>query len=49
VQRYLAVKLLVALYGCKTWSVALRMLSKISGTKREKVTGHRRKLHNEEL
>jgi len=35
--------------GCKTWSVALRALREIFGTKREEVTGNWRKLHNEEL
>jgi hypothetical protein len=49
VQRYRAVKFLVALYGYKTWSVALRMLREIFGTKREEVIGDWRKLHNEEL
>ena len=49
VQRYRAVELLVALYGCKNWSVALRMLREIFGTKREEVRGDWRKLHNEEL
>jgi hypothetical protein len=43
VQQYRAVKLLVALYGCKTWSVALRMLREIFGTKREEVTEDWRK------
>ena len=48
-QRYRAVKLLVALYGCKTGSVALRMLREIFGTKREQETRDWRKLLNEEL
>jgi len=48
-QRYRAVKLLVASFGCETWSVALRTLREIFGTKREEVTGNWRKLHNEEL
>jgi hypothetical protein len=50
----------VVLYGCETWSLALReehrlrvfedrVLRRISGPKREEVTGGWRKLHNEEL
>jgi hypothetical protein len=50
----------VVLYGCETWSLTLteehrlrvfeyRILRKIFGTKRYKVTGERRRLHNEEL
>jgi hypothetical protein len=50
----------VVLYGCETWSVMLReehrlrvfenrVLRRISGLKRDEVTGGRRKLHNEEL
>jgi hypothetical protein len=48
------------LYGCETWSLALRegykegvfdnrVVRRIFGLKRGKVTGERRKLHNEEL
>jgi len=48
------------LYGCETWSMTLReerrlrvcgnrMLRKISGPKKDKVTREWRKLHNEEL
>jgi hypothetical protein len=48
------------LYGCETWSLALReerrlrvfenrVLRKIFGPKRDEVTGEWRKLHNEEL
>jgi hypothetical protein len=50
----------VVLYGCETWSLTLRekhrlrkfenrVLRKISGPKRDEVTGEWRKLHNEEL
>jgi len=48
------------LYGCETWSLALReerrlrvfenrALRRIFGPKRDKVTGEERKLHNDEL
>jgi hypothetical protein len=47
-------------YGCETWSLTLReeqrlrvfenrVLRRIFGRKRDKVTGDWRKLHNEEL
>jgi hypothetical protein len=50
----------VVLYGCETWSLALReehrlrvfgnrLLKRIFGEKRYEVTGGWRKLHNEEL
>jgi hypothetical protein len=50
----------VVLYGCETWSLTLkekrrlrvfeyRVLRRILGPKRDKVTGEWRKLHNEEL
>jgi hypothetical protein len=50
----------IVLYGYQTWSLALReehrlwefenrVLRRIFGTKRDKVTGDWRKLHNEEL
>jgi hypothetical protein len=50
----------VVLYGCETWSLTLkeehrlgvfenRVLKKISGPKRDEVTGGWIKLHNEEL
>ena len=51
----------VVLYGCETWSLTLweeehrlrsfenRVLRKISGAKRDEVTGEWRRLHNEEL
>jgi hypothetical protein len=50
----------VVLYGCETWSLTLReehrlrvfenrVLKRISGPKRNEVTGGWRKLHNEEL
>jgi len=48
------------LYGCETWSLTLRgehrlkvfenrVLRRIFGPKRDKVTGECRKLHNEEF
>jgi hypothetical protein len=50
----------VLLYGCETWSLTLReehrlrvfenrVLRRKFGPKRDEVTGHWRKLHNEEL
>jgi len=50
----------VVLYGCETWPLTLReerrlrvienrMLRRVFGPKRDKVTGEWRKLHNEEL
>jgi hypothetical protein len=50
----------VVLYGCETWSLALReehklrvfenrVLTRIFGPKRDEVTGGWRELHNEEL
>jgi hypothetical protein len=50
----------VVLYGCETWSLTLREknrlrvfenreLRRISGPKRDEVTGGWKKLHNEEL
>jgi hypothetical protein len=50
----------VVLYGCETWSLALReeyrlgvfenrALRRMFGPKRDEVTGEWRKLHNEEL
>jgi len=50
----------VVLYGCETWSLTLReerrlrvfenrVLRRIFGSKRDKVTGEWRKLHNEKL
>jgi hypothetical protein len=50
----------VVLYGCETWSLTLReehrlwvlekrVMRRIFGPKREKITGEWRKLHNEEL
>jgi hypothetical protein len=50
----------VVLYGCETWSLALReehrlrvfdnrVLRRIFGPKRDEITGEWRKLHNEEL
>jgi hypothetical protein len=50
----------VVLYGCETWSLTLReehrlgvsenrVLMRISGPKRDEVTGEWTKLHNEEL
>jgi hypothetical protein len=50
----------MVLYGCETWSLTLReehklrvfenrVLRRIFGPKRDKMTGDWRKLHNEEL
>jgi len=52
--------ILPVVYGCETWSLTLReecrlrvfenrVLRRIFGPKRDKVTGEWRKLHNEEL
>jgi hypothetical protein len=60
VKIYKTIILLVALYGCETWSLTLReehrlrvfgnrVLSRIFGPKRDEVTGEWRKLHSEEL
>jgi hypothetical protein len=57
---YNTIILPVVLYGCETWSLALReehrlgvfenrVLRKIFGPRRDEVTGEWRKLHNEEL
>jgi hypothetical protein len=57
---YKTIILPVILYGCETWSLTLReehrlrvfenrVLRRIFGPKRDKVTGGWRKLHNEEL
>jgi hypothetical protein len=57
---YRTIILLVVLYGCKTWSLALReerrlrefenrVLGRIFGPKRDEVTEKCRKLHSEEL
>jgi hypothetical protein len=57
---YKTIILPVVLYGCETWSVALReehrlrvfekrVLRGIFGPKRDEVTGGWRRLHNEEL
>jgi len=57
---YRTVILPIVLYGCETWSLALReerrlrvfenrVLSAVFGVKRDEVTGEWRKLHNEEL
>jgi hypothetical protein len=57
---YVTIILPVVLYGCESWSIALReehklrafenrVLRKTSGPKRDKVKGDWRKLHNEEL
>ena len=60
--KFLKIKIVfpVVLYGCETWSLALReerrlrvfenrVLRRIFGPKRDEVTGEWRKLHNEEL
>jgi hypothetical protein len=60
VKIYKTIILPVILYGCETWSLTLReehrlrvfenrVLRRISGPKRDEVTGQWRKLHNEEL
>ena len=57
---YRIIILPVVLYGCETWSLTLReecklrvsgsrVLRRIFGPKRDKITGEWRKLHNEEL
>ena len=57
---YRTIILPVVWYGCETWSLTLReerrlrvsenrVLRKVFGPKRDKVTGEWRKLHNEEL
>jgi hypothetical protein len=57
---YKTIILPVIVYGCETWSLTLReehrlrafenkVLRRISGPKRNEVTGGWRKLHNEEL
>ena len=57
---YRTVILPVVLYGCDTWSLTLReehklrvfenrVLRKMSGSKKDEVTGEWRKLHNDEL
>jgi hypothetical protein len=60
VKIYKTIILPVVLYGCETWSLALReehrlrvfenrVLRRIFGPKKDEVTGEWRKLHNEEL
>jgi hypothetical protein len=60
IYEYKTIILPVPLYGCETWSLTLReehrqwvfenrVLRRIFGPKRDKVTGRWRKLHNEEL
>ena len=57
---YINIILPVVLYGCETWSLTLReerrlrvfenrVLRRVFGPKRDKVTGEWRKLYNEEL
>ena len=57
---YRTINLPVVLYGCETWSLALReerklrvfedkVLRRIFGPMRDEVTGECRRLHNEEL
>ena len=59
-QRNIKIILPLVLYGCETWSLTLReecrlsvfksrMLRRIFGPKRDKVTREWRKLHNEEI
>jgi hypothetical protein len=60
VRIYKTIILPVVLYGCETWSLTVRdehklrvfknrVLRRIFGSKRDRVTGGWRKLHNEEL
>ena len=60
IKTYRSIILSVVLYGCKTWSLALREERKLRvfenrelrrtfGPKRDEVTREWRKLHNEEL
>jgi hypothetical protein len=60
IKTYRNIILPVVLYGCQTWSLTLReehrlkvfenrVLSKIFGSKRDKVTAEWRRLHNEKL
>jgi hypothetical protein len=60
VRIYKTIILPMVLYGCETWSLTVReehklraienrVLRRISGSKRDGVTGGWRKLHNEEL
>jgi hypothetical protein len=60
VKIYKTIILPVVLYGCETWSLTLReeqrlrvfenrVLIRISGPKRDEMTGEWNKLHNEEL
>jgi hypothetical protein len=51
---YGSIILSVVLYGCETWSLALRIfvnkvLKRIFGPKRDDVRGEWRKLHNEDF
>ena len=46
---YRTVILPVVLYGCETWVFENRVLRRILGPRRDKVTGEWRTLHNEEL
>jgi len=57
---YRTIILPVVLYGCETWSLTLReerrlrvfenrVLRRVFRSKRDKITGEWRKLHNEEL
>ena len=60
IKKYRTIILPLVLYGCETWSLILReerklrvfenmVLRRIFGTRRDKVTGEWRRLHNEEL
>jgi hypothetical protein len=51
IRTYKAITLLLALYGCETWSVMFenRVLRRIFGLTRDEVRGGWRKLRNEEL
>ena len=47
--------IMIVFYGCETWSLTLReerklrVLRRIFGPRRDKVTGEWRRLHNEEI
>jgi hypothetical protein len=54
IRTYKTIILPALLHGCETWSLGLRKerrlrVLRIFGPKRDEVTGHWRKLHNEEL
>jgi hypothetical protein len=46
---YKTIILPVVLYGCETWSLTLRVLRRIFGSKIDEVREDWRKIHNEKL